>query len=268
MAPYLSEPLHVLISHKNKARRLEHAACHVCGGAMPKGAFIDMGGGLHVSSPEFTFLQLASVLEPAKLMAVGFELCGSYSPSWNGNATQYKRYPLSDVSHIGSFLAQATAFHGVKLARSSLPYVLERSASPRETALALLLSLPERFGGYGIKQPVLNHRITVPKKAYAAVGSPFFICDLYWPQYRLAVEYDSSEFHEMRPSIAKDSARRNALSYLDVQVVSVTNEQIRDSQAFDHVARLVGKATEKRFRDRCVRCDVEGRRGELRRMLL
>jgi len=268
MAPHLTAPINVMAPSAARARRLDGAVCHVFGARVPKGAILDPGTGYCVSSPEFAFLQLASELPFAKLVEAGCEMCGSYAPAPDGSSTRYKLRPLTSVAMIEAFLVQTEGCKGVKVARRALRCVMDKAASPRETAVALLLSLPERHGGYGIKKPQLNYRIDIPSRAKKATRGDFYICDLYWPEHRLAVEYDSAEFHELRASVTRDAVKRNALSYLGVQVVTVTNDQVKGFDDFDKVAHVVARATGKAIRSRAAGYDVEVQRANLREMLL
>ena len=72
-------------------------------------------------------------------------------------------------------------------------------------------------------------------------GSAFFSCDLFWPDGGVAVEYDSDMFHTGSERIARDSERRNALSYLGISVVTVTRRQVMSAVGCDRIARLLEK---------------------------
>ena len=269
IAPHLSEPVHALLPSSRHVHKLKAASCHICSPkGLPAGAFVDIGGGNAVASPELTLLLLAQTHSPASLLKVAFEFCGSHVPAFGSWATQYKLHALTNAERIASFLGNTSRHRGMHALDSVLPYLLDGSASPRETAIALLLCLPEHLGGYGICLPKLNHRVNMPSKARKASSGSFYVLDLYWPQYAFAIEYDSDEFHEIRPSITHDAAKRNALSYMGITVATVTNEQVKSWDAFDKVAHLVAKATEKRIRSRAQRYNLYDRREALRRELL
>jgi hypothetical protein len=71
--------------------------------------------------------------------------------------------------------------------------------------------------------------------------SSYLIPDLYWPKLRLDVEYDSEAFHASSESLRRGAQRTLALRVMDVDVVSLTKEVVRDVDAFDSVARLLCK---------------------------
>lgn len=52
------------------------------------------------------------------------------------------RKPLTTPAKLASYLNKAERMKGAKRARSALPYILGMSASPRESTLAELITLP------------------------------------------------------------------------------------------------------------------------------
>mgnify|MGYP007055184147 FL=1 len=58
---------------------------------------------------------------------------------------------MTTVERLRAFTENVGPVHGRKKAARALQYVMGDSASPRETALAMLLCLPYRLGGYGIE---------------------------------------------------------------------------------------------------------------------
>lgn len=66
-----------------------------------------------------------------------------------------------------------------------------------------------------------------------------YICDLYWPAARLAVEYDSDLAHTGSHRIARDSRRRNEIQSMGVAVVTITKAQAYSLSEFDMVAHQI-----------------------------
>jgi len=154
---------------------------------LPNGSFIDAGGGLYVSSPEFFFFQMALEYPLAKLIELGLELCGSYSmPSIDfadkgqGDSEQalYNLPRLTSKKRLKAFAARMKEWPGHRLASKALQYITNDSASPMETILVILLTLPYRNGGYGLPMPELNGRIVPEKKAKRFLGR-VFIAEIY-----------------------------------------------------------------------------------------
>jgi hypothetical protein len=246
----LTPPLHILVPEGNARRISRKVSCHVWGTALPRGCFIGIEKGLLVSSPEFSYLQMAGKLPFLKLIELGFELCGTYTMSPDSRAKFQLRDSLTSVAKLRAFLEKMPGARGCAKARKALEYVADNSASPMETLLTMLLSLPHRLGGYGFAIPLLNHRIDISTTAKKAADKRYYVCDLYWPASKVAVEYDSSAFHTGATRIANDSLRRNALAYLDITVVSITSRQVYHIAELEKTAYALAKHLNIRIRVR------------------
>ena len=267
----LTLPVHVILGDARARRTLPAMKQHVLTAALPASSFLDAGGGLQVSSPEFCFLQMASQLPLVQLIELGFELCGRYSmpassfqvmPSSGFN----QRPPLTSIMKLNAFIAQTPGLDGHQKATRALRHILDDSASPRETKLTLLLCLPPKLGGRGFARPLLNVRIDLPQPVRIDTGKAYFECDLFWPEHKLAVEYDSDLHHTGPERIAADSKRRNYLGSVGIKTVTVTNEQITDSVSFEAVVRLLASHLERRTNQN--NPGNTAARRELRRLLL
>ena len=214
---------------------------------MPKGWILDSENGFCVCSPEFTFLLMADTLDAMDLILLGYEFCGTYDVSAGD-----LRFcaPLTTVARLRSVAERAEGVRGRRSALCALQYVADGSASPRETVLAMLLCLPYRLGGYHLELPCMNYRIDVGAQARKVASRRFYRCDLYWPRARLALEYDSDLEHLGSKKAASDSARRNALNALNVDVVSVTTLQIASRDEMKAIAHHVAKRLGKRLQCR------------------
>ncbi len=210
-------------------------------------SFMRIEDGLYVSTPEMAFCEMASVLSLERLIALGFELCGTYRHASTFGLVRYDATPLTSPGALASFIEKSPQFKGVKKARRALPCILAGSASPRESELAMLLCLPYSLGGYGLPHPTMNAEMKLPKNV-AATGRSSLRCDLYWPAARLDVEYDSAEFHSAERLLANDSMRRIALESMDVTSVNLTVEHLRRASLFDEAAQGIARILGKRVR--------------------
>jgi len=156
--------------------------------------------------------------------------------------------PLTSTVKLAAFLQSMPGTHGISKARKALAYVIDNSASPAETALTILLTLPYKYGGFGLPKPELNHDILVGKAAQKAAGKSRYCCDLYWPAAKLAVEYDSNAYHTGADRIASDAKKRNALDFMNIQVVTVTWAQIKNIVELKRVALLLAKCLGRHLR--------------------
>lgn len=117
--------------------------------------------------------------------------------------------------------------------RGALDLSVERSASPAETACALLMSVSRRRGGYGLPRPQMNYTV--------AVGSGSYVCDLAWPGKCVALEYQS-DLHGSTVRQSADRTKLNALQSAGYTVMQVGKEDLKRLKRTDGVASLLGAA--------------------------
>ncbi|MCL2151322.1 MAG: endonuclease domain-containing protein, partial [Coriobacteriia bacterium] len=173
--------------------------------------------------------------------------------------------PLTDKTKLAAYLAQASGLRGHRQASRALQFVSENSASPMESVLAMLTSLPYRLGGYNLPMPLLNHRLDAPTTLMRNSGRSFFVCDQYYLEHKVDVEYDSDAFHAEAVPAERDLERRNALSALGVTVITVSWAQLKYVDKFDAVAKHLGRLLGKRIQ---LPPGFEKKRAELRKLVL
>lgn len=244
-------PQHHLVSTLPQLKSWAYFTNHHVASKLPRSSCVRIpdafaGGQNFVSSPEYSFLQMAKELTLEHLISLGYELCGTYSCS--KGETFFNVYPLTTVKKLRHFLFQAKGVAGIKKARRAVQFIADNSASPMETALSMMLHLPYSLGGFGIQKPEHNSRIEIPASFRKKVPHSFFVCDLYWKDSRLAIEYDSDLAHSGIYKTAQDAMRRSILTALDISVLSVTRPQIMDESSMRQLAHLVAAKTQKRLR--------------------
>ena len=174
---------------------------------------------------------------------VACEFAGTYRicTSSPQGKTRYHQRPLmtraslDDVAHkVGTTAIEQRAHRVASL-------MLERSASPMETALSLMLTLPVEFGGFGLPQPELNAAVDVSGVRGLLAHQDTVSPDELWRDARVAIEYDSAEFHEgSGPSqLTKDALRSNVLTALGYRVFRVTPGVIQTVSDISLLARQV-----------------------------
>lgn len=243
---WLSRPLHVLVSEGVSRRRSSEIVCHTHAGDLPPKSILDSQNGFCVCRPELCFVQMAAMLSLPKLIELGCELCGTYDVSVD---PLRRCAPLTSTDRIASFIESAGRLNGKTAATRALRYVMDNSASPRETILAMILSLPYSLGGYGIEAPKLNYRIDLDRRERRLAGKGYLECDLYWPQAKLDVEYDGGD-HSDPEQMQKDSMRRDALVSKGITVITVTKWQLNDGGETNAIAHMIADRLGKRLRYR------------------
>lgn len=275
--PYIQLPLHVVVRGKDNKRNFSEIVCHSIGKTIPQRSFVSHSKHVAVSSPEACFVQMANKLPLTQLVQLGFELCGTYATD-PLSGQLLKRLPRTNLQYLKNYVVKAKGIKGSAKAKQALLYIHENSASPMETKLTMLLTLPTSLGGYALPKPELNKVVEVDEgwriKTYR--------CDLVWQLKRfkertlnaergtatysdrfiakngglvssrksasgesqnagLALEYDSHEFHAEKRKTILDSKRRISLERNNMRVLSVTKQQVYDEWAFDELAKVVAK---------------------------
>lgn len=160
-----------------------------------------------------------------------------------GTEIVYGKKPLVEPDAFAAYLRGMRKGRGVMRAREVGKAALSGSASPMETALALILTLPVQMGGFGISKPCLNREIPINQEDRELSSQETMVGDLCWPSKRLVVEYYGWEEHfGMGPrKVASDASRANSLVALGWTVLHVTFEQVRSIAGVTLLARQIAE---------------------------
>lgn len=226
-------PLHVLVPNSSGKRGHADVVTHVWSGPIPKGAFYELQGAVYVSSPEFTFLQLATRRPLISTIELGCHLCGEFAIGDEGRGYAGRREHLTTPGDIETFVRSTEGVYGARPALRALRHVVPFTASPMEVLLIMVFTLPPRLGGWGFPEVVANQRIEVDERLRPLVGASYLRGDLFFPSVRGNVEYDSYEFHTGRFCLDHTQTRRNVLEAMGVRTVSATWGQISGFESLE-----------------------------------
>lgn len=153
----------------------------------------------------------------------------------------YQTTPIITLEKLAAYLGQMSASKGIMRARRVLAAAFDGAASPMETMLALMLTLPVDMGGFGLPRPQLNRQITPAPAQQDLSSKEEMYADLCWPDQRLAVEYHgwSSHAGAGKTKVGEDAARTNSLTALGWTVLHATYEQVRTYAGMSLLARQV-----------------------------
>ena len=107
-------------------------------------------------------------------------------------AGQRRREPVTTAADINNYLQKVKKVDGINKARQAAKYILDRSNSPRESILAVLMNLPISRGGYRLLEPNLNYDVNLSDAGVKLFGRPSCCCDFVWPEQNVVAEYDSN----------------------------------------------------------------------------
>lgn len=202
-------PLNVAVPAAKHRLRVKGVSCTVYSGGLPKGAFIGIGGGLVVSSPELLFVELANVMSPEVHLLMGMELCGTFARDpanpRNGDVT-FQVPPVTNAERLRSFVSECRHVNGVGQAKKTLEWLLDDAWSPMEAILAALAVLPAGSFGYDLWPIQLNRRVATENGASKESRVP----DLVFNGTDVGMNYDGEEHFPLQ-GIA-DAAMRLALA--------------------------------------------------------
>lgn len=246
---HAGDVVHALVAKKAQVVSRGGLETHLWSWPVPAGSFLKLEDDLYVSSPAFTFLQMARELDEVELAKLGMELCGFYAlpekhtpfVSKGSDETLYELRAVTMARRIKALCDSAdNGVIGVRKARMVANWLVDGSASPRETATYLLLCLPKRKGGYGLPKPLLNPTVTVS----TTQGEETRLPDLYWKDRSIDIEYQSDLSHGGDWNHYRDSKRQVMLTVNKITVLMLTNTQLSNADDFHELAiglhRLLG----------------------------
>lgn len=236
-------PVHLLVGRQRARHRSAGIACHTMLCPPPARSIIHLDGTWAVTSPELTFISLASSpdLDLIELALIGYELCGTYvlDASWDGLTNTDA--PCTSTRDIRHALDALPAYGKPQRARQALDLVLDRSNSPMETIVALLLCAPRRLGGLGLSGAQMNYRIVTP------VG-PRYV-DIAFPELNVGLEYKGRRSHSIERT-ARDDRRQNKLVGSGMSILNIWYEDLVEQHLFKQLIADLYRAANLRYRNR------------------
>lgn len=251
----LAKPYHVLVARSRRPQSSNCIKAHTSAiEELPRGSILcvdTISDTVFSCAPELLFVQIATIAHRIELVRIGCELCGRYALSQANPDGFYSRDPLTTIARMKTQIERTSGLHGAKAARWALQYILPSSASPRETIVAMLLSLPCAMGGRGLEKPSLNHEIIVTRRSGRFKETRAYRIDFYWPSAKLGLEYDSDQRHTGPDRIARDARRRNDLESMGITMLTATNNQVKSLWEFNKLADIVARRLNTQIRPRC-----------------
>ena len=158
-------PLAVATNDPTVRTRTRELVCHVHSGSWASRAFVRIGRGLAVASPELVFLEMGSKMTLQSQVMLGMELCGTFARDPINPRMGEVRIgvpPVTSVARIMKLARRISYIPGLAQSLRALKLVRENAWSPMESALATALVLPCDELGYGMGDVVLNDRVETP----------------------------------------------------------------------------------------------------------
>lgn len=174
------------------------------------------------------------------------EFCGTYGFDYSTNSYVNNLKPITSIQKIERYIRRKKIEYPylkfTNTLSNELKFVQDNCASPMEARLFYKLSGPRSRGLYGCKNLQMNLDIQLSPQGKKLAGQNIVRPDIVCKKVKLAIEYDSSEFHENFEQGQKDKRRREALAHDGWQVISIIPAQVYDASQFDVIAKRILKA--------------------------
>ena len=260
------EPVHVFVARAKEAHACKQIKHHVLSSALPAGSFMQLCDGVLVPSwPLYFVLRCSDLKSLSSRLKLGMELCGSYAHLVVGDETtptffreanktgdlvsHYRNpriTPVTNAEEINAFCSLLRRVAGLRLAQEAAALLVDGSASPNESVLGLMMSLPCRKGGYGFDGVSLNPKVPVKPELRHLVNADTYHPDCYLDAIETDLEFQSFENHLGRKALVHDASRRNDIQALGIEVKDVTWDTISRLDKLDQLAfQLIHKEQER-----------------------
>jgi len=166
--------------------------------------------GVRVAPPVETWLQLVGVLELDDLIVAT-------------DALVRRKHPLATVAELQAAVRKAYRRPGLRLLKRALPEVRPGTDSPRETLTRLIVTRA------GLPEPVVHFEVHNERGDF--VGTP----DLFYPQYRIALEYEGDGHRTDIQTFNDDIERAELFQEAGCRYVRITRDHV------DRPHRLVSR---------------------------
>ena len=154
-------PLHVQVPRGSRRVRSRELVTHPMGEA-PAMPTLRVSEEILCPTPAALCVQMAPRLTRLELLVLMQELMGTYAVRPDiARGMAMRKEPLLDPGELQDLLANDPSARGARKARWGLERAIPGAASPRESKLAIRLSLPPALGGYGLAVMGLNLEVRV-----------------------------------------------------------------------------------------------------------
>ena len=234
-----TEPYDIVYTDPKLRHQKIRLAAHRWNGPYPDGSVVRFSRSLYGCSAPVLYCQLQRGAPLARSVLLAYELCGTYAGGENSTLGSGLE-AVTTVDALRSFAEAHPDFSGARKALKALAFVGNGAASAMEAGASTVICLPVRYGGFGLPVPALNFRMDLENRT-------IFI-DLFWPDARIGIEYDSRTWHVGQHKFEQDSQRRNMSRAAGIELITVTKPEVQSVQAFEDIAEYIAKRLGKRAR--------------------
>ncbi len=243
---WLRRPLDIVVPDKDRFRVSSLYRFHTQQGLFPAGSLYPLAAFANssaryrvlVASPELCFVQMASEVGDIEAAEIGCELCGDYALAPDGEVRDSTAQTgksgfifcksRTTPEKLRDYAEQACFMPGVQRARRAAKWVVGRACCPRQTQLALALSMPRRRGGFGLPKPLLNMVLPLSVEERELLGVRVLRPDFLWPEQGVALEYAGKSKCAFDEARKQDERKRILSEVRNLELVRLDEGQFED----------------------------------------
>ena len=241
---YGQKPITILVPTTTRRRTSGDILCRYAPPQLPERSFAQLRPGLYLTSPELTYVRMASFKSEMQLAQIAMNLCARYYLELkSGNICDRSMF-LTTPDRLRSFCLATSDIRGSKKALSALRWIYPNSGSPAETTVQLLLTLPLGRGGFGLPMTHMNYDVAAGHLACISEQQGYSV-DCANPVEKVGVEYDGQASHS-NPS--HDKRRRNELKALGWDIYPLEKDTLENPDRMIRFARIVALRLKTRLR--------------------
>lgn len=247
--PVSRSALHLLVPDERlRVQKNRHVYRVSVDGFVPY-SFVQISKDICIASPELTLVQVSECLTLPQLARTVDELCGTYLPQRGYGGGFIDEVPsVTTLERVSRCAAEHKGIFHTRTLQRALSHCAEKSASPKETELQLLLNLPTVCGGAQIPRFEMNVPLEIPPELRCYLGRACVKPDLFRVQELLDIEYMSDQEHKGEQRERHDSRRRNVIEAMGIAVIDVWKEDLSSATAFEKIIMQVKQHLGLRYR--------------------
>ena len=232
------KPISAMVFDSRHRRWNDMCHARIWSDRVPQRGLVQIADEAFVVSPEFLFLEFARRFDLPQTIALGYELCGTYSINPLTGRALFNLPPITTAAKLKRFVMDAGSVHGAKRARTASCYVCNNSASPMETSLHMHYQLPRRLHGFALSGSTMNKSVPLNERAQLLYPHQTCRCDILYPKTHRAIEY-YGRFHCYQ--MEGDFGRVAALKVMRYDTTVLTYDEYNNLWALGEIANTIAR---------------------------
>lgn len=231
--------LQLLVSSPSERRSSEFVDCRCWSKKqpLPPESLYQVGSSIFVESPELCLVRLSATLPRLEFLRALSDMLGNYGFSITDRIELIQREPITSIQKIEQFLKKVPHVPGTKTLKQALSWIVPNAASPRETSMDISLAMPTRMGGHELPRFEANYHKDLTAEARPLTQKNFLVADVMWEEFKQALEYNSSKYHDTEEQMEYDFEKITTLKNMGYALTPVSTRQFNSYEAFASIVQ-------------------------------